>query len=335
MKTLFALIAIGSASLLSAQGCPSCPGGSNYQQGANYYRGGSQPAQGYYQQAQPQNYQQGAQQGDPDLLRQGYRRVNAPSNQQSAPQNSQQSYSQTNAQNYQTSSPQHSGQVDVRSNQQNTPYINPQSYQKDAQQDYSRQDDRDHLNDGQDSKANAQKSDHKLTSDEEISKHVHEALTGGWFSKGYQHVSYAVNNGVVDLSGTVESQDNKDTIDGTVKKLDGVREVNNHIKVVKPTAGATTSTKKYSDSQLQDSEKKYPRDSAANQEDRQVNAKIRDQLSGWFSKTNETILIRTANGIVIISGTVEKPEDIQKINDQVKNIEGVKSVNNQLQAKTK
>ncbi len=70
---------------------------------------------------------------------------------------------------------------------------------------------------------------------------------------------------------------------------------------------------------------------ASNPQDRQLNARIRDKLSnGWFSKGYETLVIRTTNGVVIIGGTVDKPEDIQKIIDQIKDIEGVRSVNNNL-----
>jgi len=90
----------------------------------------------------------------------------------------------------------------------------------------------------------------------------------------------------------------------------------------------------YSDSQLQSSEAKYPQDFAANAQDRQINAKIRDALSNtWFSKDYETLMISTTNGVVIITGTVYKMEDKQKVGDQVKAIDGVKSVNNQLTVK--
>jgi osmotically-inducible protein OsmY len=52
-------------------------------------------------------------------------------------------------------------------------------------------------------------------------------------------------------------------------------------------------------------------------------------------KGYETLILRTTNGIVIISGTVDHSDDVQKINDQVKSVEGVKSVNNQLNVKNK
>ena len=91
-----------------------------------------------------------------------------------------------------------------------------------------------------------------------------------------------------------------------------------------------------SDSQLQSSEKKFPQDTASNAQDREINAKIRDQLSyGWFSNGFETLVIRTANGVVIISGNVDKPEDMQQINDLIKNIEGVRSIENQMNVKNR
>jgi osmotically-inducible protein OsmY len=90
----------------------------------------------------------------------------------------------------------------------------------------------------------------------------------------------------------------------------------------------------YSDSQLQSSEAKYPQDFAANAQDRQINAKIRDALSNtWFSKDYETLMISTTGGVVVITGTVYKMEDKQKVGDQVKAIDGVRSVNNQLTVK--
>jgi len=90
----------------------------------------------------------------------------------------------------------------------------------------------------------------------------------------------------------------------------------------------------YSESQLQNFEKKYPQDSATSQQDRQINAKIRDKLNGgWFSKGYDALIIKTANGVVIISGTVDKDDDISNIKDKLKDIEGIKSINAQLSAK--
>jgi osmotically-inducible protein OsmY len=169
-----------------------------------------------------------------------------------------------------------------------------------------------------------------MISDQELSRKIQETLSSGWFSQGFQHVSFDINNGNVNLMGSVDTIENKNKLEDTIKKIDGVKEVNNQITIVKESPDT------YSGKQLQDSEKKYPRDFASNSEDRQLNAKIRDKLNnGWFSNGNETLVIRTTKGVVIISGTVDKFEDIQKLDDQIKDIEGVRSVNKELTVKNK
>ena len=171
-------------------------------------------------------------------------------------------------------------------------------------------------------------SDQNANSDQEILRKIHDNLSSSWFSKGYHDVSYDVSNGIVTLRGSVDTIDNKSKAEDSVRRIPGVRQVNNQITVV------DKKTNDYSESQLQSSEKKFPEDYAASSQDRQINAKIRDKLSGgWFSRGNETLMIRTTNGVVTIVGTVDKPEDAQKINDDLKNIDGIRSINNQLAVK--
>lgn len=167
----------------------------------------------------------------------------------------------------------------------------------------------------------------KPASDQEVNKKIQDAIGSGWFSKGYQGVSFDVNNGNVTLRGTVDSQENRNKVEEAVRKIEGVRNVNNQITITRD----NSNTNAYSESQLQSSEKKYPQDRAASPQDRQLNAKIRDKLgSGWFSKGYETLVIRTNNGVVVISGSVDKIDDAQKIIDQLNEIEGIRAVNNQL-----
>lgn len=169
-----------------------------------------------------------------------------------------------------------------------------------------------------------------MVSDQELGKKIHDALSSGWFSKGYKNVSFDVINGNVTLRGTVDTLENKNKVEDNVKKIDGVKQVNNQLTIAKESADA------YSPAQLQELAKKYPQDVATTPQDRQLNAKIRDKLSNnWISKNYEMLVIKTANGVVVISGMVEKPEDIQDVNDQVKNVEGVQSVDNQLSVKNK
>ena len=170
--------------------------------------------------------------------------------------------------------------------------------------------------------------DQTPNSDQEIYQKIQEKLNSGWFSKGFESVSFGVRNGDVLLRGSVETIEDKNKVEDNVRKVDGVRRINNQIRIDKESAND------YKDTQLQDSEKKYPHDQASNQQDRQINAKIRDKLgNGWFSKGYDNIEIKTTNGTVMLSGTVDNTDEIQKINNQIKEIEGVRKVDIQLSVK--
>ena len=71
-------------------------------------------------------------------------------------------------------------------------------------------------------------------------------------------------------------------------------------------------------------------DAAANDADKQLNSKIRERLSSARIKGYETLVFRTNNGVVIISGAVDSPDDMQKINEKLKDIRGIKSLRNQV-----
>jgi len=47
---------------------------------------------------------------------------------------------------------------------------------------------------------------------------------------------------------------------------------------------------------------------------------------------NAAVILRTSKGVVIVSGTVENAEDIPTLADQIKRVDGVKSVNTQVAA---
>ncbi len=163
--------------------------------------------------------------------------------------------------------------------------------------------------------------------DQDIMKKVESEVGSGVFSSGYPNVTYEVKSGVVSLNGTVDKLENKAKLEDNIKKIDGVQQVNSQLKVAPTTKSA------YSESQLKDSEMKYPKDSAATSQDRQLNATIRNKTAGFFTKLNDTVAFKTTNGIVMITGFVDKSDDVMKLGDQVKGIEGVKSVDNQLQVK--
>lgn len=163
-------------------------------------------------------------------------------------------------------------------------------------------------------------------SDLAISRKVDETLKSGWFSKGFEHVTYNVSGGVVTLRGSVGSVDDKNKVQDKIRKIDGVTQVNNQIEVSaedmrlrdhasKPKAASASSQPDYAETEA----------------DRALNQRIRDQLSsGWDSSGYEALILTTRNGVVIINGTVDTVSDAQKVEAQLKGIDGVREVRNNL-----
>lgn len=184
---------------------------------------------------------------------------------------------------------------------------------------------------------NVQRQEQKAFHDQDIAKEVHNVLSG-WFTTNYPNVTFDVNNGVVSLSGTVDTAEDKAKIERDIRKIEGVREVQNNITVpsqktamnyYKSSVAANTGEKV-----MNKTDKRYSQDFAATETDRKINSKIRDRLANkWFSKSFDTVIIRTTNGVVVITGTVDTNEDVNNISDEIKRVEGVKSVNNQLSTK--
>lgn len=294
------------------QGQPYYQSGPSYYQGGNYYQG-SENRERDYNQSSPNNRQWNLQ------------------NQQNYDQQRQQNFDQQRQPNYNQSQPanpnRYSDSRDMQSDTQN----NPKTYQDDSR---SGRWDNSLMTWGYDNnKATDQRNANRnggYVSDQEISKKIHDEIAGGWLSKGYEKVTFEVNNGNVMLRGSVDTQDDKNKIEEKVKKIDGVKQINNQIIVAKSGPGYmadnASKVKKY--------EEKFPNDRASSENDRIINAKIRDKLNGgWFSSGYENIVLRTNNGVVTISGVVDNMNDIQKIGNEVLKIDGVKNVNNQLSAK--
>lgn len=169
-------------------------------------------------------------------------------------------------------------------------------------------------------------------SDQDIMQKIQDKIGSGWFSKGYQGVNYDVRNGTVTLRGSVETPEDKSKVEDSVRKINGVRQVFNLI-IIRP-AQSASSDYRSRDSYTTSSDKNFPNDFASTQQDRDLNNKIRSKLSGtWFGKSYDTLVLRTNNGFVVISGFVEKPEDLQKINERLKDIQGIRSLNNQVQVR--
>lgn len=77
---------------------------------------------------------------------------------------------------------------------------------------------------------------------------------------------------------------------------------------------------------------KYPLDTAATFKDKEINDKIRSKIEGWFADDYKGVILKTDNGIVILSGVVEKEDLKNDLGDQVRKIDGVREVRNNVKA---
>ena len=120
------------------------------------------------------------------------------------------------------------------------------------------------------------------------------------------HVKVKVSDGVVTLTGTVQDDDEKDLASETVKNLPGVTAVNNKITI----------------------KETYPKHS-----DSWIAFKIRSRLlvKGHVSATATTVAVK--EGVVTLTGTADNSAQKELTGVYAKEIEGVKSVNNDIVVK--
>ncbi len=347
MKKLFGVIALGSVSLLSANqpygysqsyGQRACANGNcGYQHNDYSYQGYQGPYQGQgqgYQQDQYQRQYQDAGSYESPYQNHGYQESPRYQRQMERPVQSQGGYYQQNDQRFQDNSPnQYQRQEPVR--------VYPDAqWNNQSQRVDSRGNDRVRY---EDNRRNAdQVGDLRVGADQDIIKKVQDTVAPGMFSRGYPNVSFDVSNAVVTLKGSVDSQDDKVKIEDSVKKIKGVRQVNNQLTVVGKQVAYNDGAYSKSETtygnndnpKMRDAQKNYPQDVGFTEADKLLNAKVREKISdGWFTNSFETITLKTNNGVVTIIGVVDSSDDIRKINDKLKDVDGVKAVNNQLSLK--
>lgn len=169
--------------------------------------------------------------------------------------------------------------------------------------------------------------------DDELSKNVHDSLYG-WISKRNNNIAFEVNDGVVTLTGFVESQEEKNKIEESVKNIRGVKQVDNKINVSEPKKMAYYQPKIIKTSNtlnaVKNSDQRTTKDYAALDSDKKINAQIRSKLNG---RAFNAVVIITANGIVTLGGHVDNLEDFKTLVKDIEKMDGVKKVNNKVTEK--
>lgn len=144
--------------------------------------------------------------------------------------------------------------------------------------------------------------------DEDLRRSLNDALTGGMFSKSYKQIQIQVNNGVVTLSGFVETEDDrKDALD-RVRKI-GVRHIDDRITV-----------------QADDEDENSDAIS-----DQDLQKAVNDSIKGnVFAKNFKSVNAQVFNGDVTLTGFVDTEEARSDLVSRVKEIKGVQNVNDRL-----
>lgn len=152
-------------------------------------------------------------------------------------------------------------------------------------------------------------------SDQNISDDIHDELDSGWFTKGFESVTFKVNNGVVSLTGTVPTTDDKINLEKAIRNIDGVRSLDSQLAIQDVKQGDLAKLNK------------FPQDTFKSPADQQLNMKIRDNVSDGFLWTSyKNVKLNTSNGTVTLEGTVDSIKDQQKLMDKIRGIDGVNAV---------
>lgn len=165
--------------------------------------------------------------------------------------------------------------------------------------------------------------------DDKLAKDIQYALSPGYFSKGYGRVQGQVRNGYVMLGGSVSSQQDKDNVEKAVRKIQGVRDVQNRVQVLDMNEARRPenqiSSKLYANYFDQSTVTRQPSDA-------QISEKVREALSpGMFTQGYDDVSSDVTNGIVYLTGTVETQNDNEKLEKAVRKIDGVRDVRNEVE----
>lgn len=161
-------------------------------------------------------------------------------------------------------------------------------------------------------------SDTFVGGNQELAKHVKDAISKKWFSKEYDQVQVSAKDGIVTLQGPVKTWKEKEDIDREVRNLDGVMGLDSKISVQEDASRAKEHNL-------------FPQDSYATPIDDQLNKKIRDNVSkGWIWDSYKSVALATDKGVVTLEGSVDSIESQQKLMQGIQKIPGVKMVKSNL-----
>lgn len=135
-------------------------------------------------------------------------------------------------------------------------------------------------------------------------------------SNKYDRIGVVVNRGHVSLWGEVPTQQDKEYLEKQMAQIEGMRSFNNQLTVAAGAGGGN-------EAQL--------KDHYETRGDQEIIKRIRDKIQGDpLSTLSLNIELNTYDGIVTVKGNVKGAEIQRQLIDLIKQVQGVRGVNNHL-----
>lgn len=169
-------------------------------------------------------------------------------------------------------------------------------------------------------------------SDKLIQHRIDDALKNNYLKKNYTTVSTRVYNGNVTISGSVDSEEDRQDVVSRIENVKGVRNVNDQMQV----GASTNQIGMGNDYQNQTSEADQSSTladmTATAVTDQDLQKLVDDTLKGNYVRKNfDNVVGTVSNGVVTISGSVDNEKERQEIRDRLQKIKGITNINDRLQ----
>ncbi len=164
-------------------------------------------------------------------------------------------------------------------------------------------------------------------SDRLLQNKIEDALKNNYLKKNFTTVNTRVYNGNITLTGSVDSEQDRQDVEKRIRAIKGVGSINDQMQV-----GSSTETSyNDSDNSTADANDSGTDGSAMSASDQDLKKQADDTLKNNYVKKNyDTIVVTVSNGMVTISGMVDTDKDRQEIRDRLQKIKGIRNINDRL-----
>lgn len=172
--------------------------------------------------------------------------------------------------------------------------------------------------------------DQNTPADKLIQNKVNDTLKNNYLKKNFNTVNARVYNGNVTLTGTVESEQDRQDVEKRARDVQGVHNVNDQLQVTTQTSFNDTT---YSNqTAVAGDSTSNSTDTTTTVTDEDLQKQIDDSLKNNYVKKNfDTVIVTVSDGVVTLTGIVDTDKDRQDIRERLQKIKGIANINDRLQ----